>query len=103
MKTFKFPEFFDQHLPAKRYGDWRRALMADVLLMMIVDSRRETFESDNSFSNGLRLSLATYKLGFNVAIHALQFDKWVEGIFFKKDRRGWDSLIVEAKTLNDGD
>ena len=32
MKTFKFPEFFDQHLPAKRYGDWRRMLMADTLV-----------------------------------------------------------------------
>lgn len=100
MKTFKFPKFLDEYLPAKRYGDWRRMLMKDTLLLMIVDARRDTFEADRSIPNGLRLSLATYRLGFSIGVHAIQFDKWVDGTVFKKDRRYWDSLVTEAYRLN---
>ena len=100
MKTFKFPEFFDQHLPAKRYGDWRRMLMADTLRLMIYDDRRITFESEQSIPNGLRVSMASYRLGLFIGSHSTQFDKWVNGTFYKKNRRYWDSLVTEAYRLN---
>lgn len=91
MKTFKFPEFFDKHLPAKYYGDWRRALMKDVARLMIVDVRKET---------KYRLEYASFELGYYIGVRTGKFEIWMNRAFSKKNRRTWDSLVVEAYELN---
>ena len=103
MKTFKFPEFFDQHLPAKRYGDWRRALMVNTAYVLIYSDRKDAFEENpsNEFLQK-RYSDAIYSMAWNDGWFGAKFNVWVKCSMRKSMQKFWYDMLLESIDLNKG-